>query len=149
VELLLETALHPDYPLPDVDDPLTRPFWEGCRAGELRIQRDPATGAHHWPPKPASFRGVDLEWIAASGRGTVFSYVVAHEPFLPAFRHLLPLAIVLVELEEGPRLVGYMVGCTPEEVRFGLPVRVRFKVLNERVTLPVWEIDRSAGTLRD
>jgi uncharacterized OB-fold protein len=141
MERISDPELHPDYPLPDVDHPVTRPFWDGCRAGELRIQRDPATGRHHWPPKPASFRGGGLEWIAASGRGTVFSYVVAHEPFLPAFRHLLPLVLVLVELEEGPRLVGSMVGCAPGEVRFGLPVRVRFKTLNERVTLPVWEPD--------
>ena len=141
MDFLVEPALHPDYPLPDVDDPLTKPFWDGCRAGELRIQRDGASGVHHWPPKPAGFRGGRLAWVAASGRGTIFSFVVAHEPFLPALRHLLPLVLVLVELEEGPRLVGYMVGCTPRDVRFGLPVRVRFKVLNDRVTLPVWEPD--------
>jgi uncharacterized OB-fold protein len=139
MDFLFEPHLHPDYPLPDVDHPLTRPFWEGCRAGELRIQRDPATGLYHWPPKPAVFHGKLLEWVAVSGRGTVFSYVVAREPFLPALRHLLPLILVLVELEEGPRLVGYMVGCTPADMRFGLPVRVRFKVLTDRVTLPVWE----------
>jgi uncharacterized OB-fold protein len=141
MDFLREPSLHPDYPLPDVDDPLTKPFWDGCRAGELLIQRDPATGLHHWPPKPAGFRGGRLEWAAASGRGTIFSYVVAREPFLPALRHLLPLVLVLVELEEGPRLVGFMVGCTPQDVRFGLPVRVRFKILNDRVTLPVWEPD--------
>jgi uncharacterized protein len=143
MDFLIEPSLHPDTPLPDVDHPITRPFWEGCRGGELRIQRDPATGEHHWPPKPSSFRGAPLEWVAASGRGTIFSYVVAHEPFLPALRHLLPLVLALVELEEGPRLVGYMVGCTPAEVRFGLPVRVRFKVLTDRVTLPVWEPDQA------
>ena len=144
-ELLVERNLHPDYPLPDVEHPVTRPFWEGCRAGEIRLQRDRETGQVHWPPKPAYWKGGRLEWFRASGRGTIYSYVVAHEPFLPALRHLLPLVLVLVELEEGPRLVGYLTGGTPAEVQFGQPVRVRFKVLNDRVTLPVWELATATG----
>jgi hypothetical protein len=134
--------LHPDYPLPDVDDPVMRPFWEGCRSGKLLIQRERDTGIVHWPPKPSYWKGGRLEWFEARGRGEVYSYVVAHEPFLPAFRDLLPLILVLVQLEEGPRLVGYMVHCVPEEMAFGMKVKVVFKQLNERVTLPVWEPDR-------
>ena len=83
-----------------------------------------------------------IEWFVASGRGRIYSYVVAHEPFLPAFQHLLPLVLVLVEVDEGPRLVGYMVGCRPDEMAFGMRVRVVFERLTERVTLPVWEPER-------
>jgi 3-oxo-4,17-pregnadiene-20-carboxyl-CoA hydratase alpha subunit len=50
--------------------------------------------------------------------------------------------MVVVELAEGPRIVGYVVDCTPEEMRFGMPIRVVFKRLTDRVTLPVWEPDR-------
>jgi len=132
--------LHPDYPLPDVADPVMRPFWEGARAGKLMLQREVGTGAVHWPPKPMYWKGGGrLEWFQASGRGTVYSWVVGHEPFLPAFCHLLPLVMVLVEVEEGPRLVGYMAGTKPERMTFGMPVRVVFERLTERVTLPVWE----------
>ena len=132
--------LHPDYPLPDVDDPVMRPFWEGACTGKLMLQREVGTGAVHWPPKPMYWKGGGrLEWFQASGRGTVYSWVVGHEPFLPAFRHLLPLVMVLVEVEEGPRLVGYMVGTKPERMAFGMPVRVVFERLTDRVTLPVWE----------
>jgi hypothetical protein len=135
--------LHPDYPLPDVDDPVMRPFWDGAREGKLMLQRERGTDRMHWPPKPLYWKGGGrLEWFQASGRGRVFSYVIAHEPFLPAFRHLLPLVLVVVEVEEGPRLVGYMVNCRPEEMKFEMPVRVVFKPLTERVTLPVWELDR-------
>jgi hypothetical protein len=135
--------LHPDYPLPDVDDPIMRPFWEGARAGRLMQQRDRLTGAVHWPPKPLYWKdGRRLEWFAASGRGTVYTWVVAHEPFLPALRHLLPHVMVVVQLDEGSRIVGHMVGCRPGEMAFGMKVRVVFKRLNERVTLPVWEPDR-------
>ena len=136
----MDRALHPDYPLPDVDDPVMCAFWDGARAGKLMLQREPATGAVHWPPKPMYWKGGGrLEWFQATGRGTIYSWVVGHEPFLPAFRHLLPLVMVLVEVAEGPRLVGYMVNVRPEEMRFGMPVRVVFERLNDRVTLPVWE----------
>ena len=131
--------LHPDYPLPDVEHPVTKPFWDGCRERRLLVQRDRETGAVHWPPKPAYWKGGRLEWVQAAGTGSVFTFVVGYEPFLPAFRDLLPLAMVVVELDEGPRLVGYMVGCRPEEVSIGLRVRVVFRPLTERVTLPVWE----------
>jgi len=132
--------IHPDYPLPDVDDPVMCPFWEGARAGRLMLQRERAAGVVHWPPKPMYWKGGGrLEWFPASGRGRIYSWVVGHEPFLPAFRHLLPLIMVLVEVEEGPRLVGYMVNVAPDAMRFGMDVRVVFEQLTERVTLPVWE----------
>jgi len=136
-------AVHPDYPLPDVDDPIMRPFWDGARAGKLMLQREKTSGRAFWPPKPMYWKGGDrLEWFEASGRGTIYSYVVGYEPFLPAFKHLLPHIMVLVELEEGPRLVGYMVDCRPEGMAFGMRVRVVFEQLTERVTLPVWRPDR-------
>ena len=71
----------------------------------------------------------------------MYSYVVAYEPFLPAFKELLPHIMVLVQLDEGPRLVGYMVDCTPAQMQFGMQVRVVYKQLTDEVTLPVWEPD--------
>lgn len=137
---LLREVPHPEYPLPDVDDPVMQQFWEAARHGVLAQQRDLVTGEVHWPPKPMYWKGgARLEWFEASGRGEIFSYVVAYEPHLPAFKHLLPLIIVLVQLEEGPRLVGYMINCTPEQMRFGMKVKVAFKQLTEEVHLPVWE----------
>lgn len=133
-------AIHPDFPLPDVDDPIMRPFWDGCLAGKLLQQRDRQTGTLHWPPKPQYWKGGQrLEWIEASGLGAVFTYVVAYEPFLPAFQHMLPHIMVVVQLDEGARIVGYMKNCTPEQMSFGLRVRVVFEPLTERVALPVWE----------
>ena len=135
--------LHPDYPLPDVDDPVMRPFWDGARNGLLMQQRDRQTGEVHWPPKPRYWKdGKRLEWFEASGQGAVYTYVVAYEPFLPALAHLLPHIMVVVQLAEGARIVGHMVHCTPAEMAIGMPVRVVFKALTDRVTLPVWEPDR-------
>jgi len=132
-------TLHPDYPLPDTADPVMAPFWRGCVEGKLLVQRDRQSGVFHWPPKPHYWKGGRLEWVEASGRGEVYSYVVAHAPFLPAFMHRMPHILVLVQLDEGPRLVGYMINTTPEAMRFGMPVRVAFEPLTEDATLPVWQ----------
>lgn len=132
--------LHPDYPLPEIDNPITKPFWDGCRAHKLMIQREVDTGIAFWPPKPIYWKGGGkLEWFECSGRGRIYSYVVGYEPFLPAFQDLLPHIMVLVKLDEGARLVGYMVGCKPDEMSFDMKVRVVFKRLTDEVTLPVWE----------
>jgi hypothetical protein len=137
-----EQLLHPDYPLPDVDDPVMRPFWDGARDGRLMQQRDRLTGGVVWPPKPLYWKGGGrLEWFEARGTGRVHTWVVAHEPFLPAMRHLLPHIMVVVELAEGSRIVGHMVRCAPDEMRFGMPVHVVFKRLTDRVTLPIWTPD--------
>jgi len=138
-EAAAASGLHPDYPLPDVSDPVMRPFWEGCRAHTLVLQREVGTGVVHWPPKPAYWKHGRLEYFQASGRGTVYTYVVAYEPFLPAFQDQMPHILVVVQLDEGVRIVGHMVHCRPAEMRFGMPVKVVYRKLTEQVTLPVWE----------
>lgn len=137
--LLEAQPLHPDYPLPDLSDPVLKPFWDGARAGRLMLQRDRVTYELHWPPKPNYWKGGELEWFEASGMGRIYSFVVAYEPFLPAFRHLLPLVLAIVETDEGARLVTHVVRCEPEAVRIGMRVRVVFKQLTPEVVLPVWE----------
>jgi hypothetical protein len=135
-----DAQLHPDYPLPDLNDPIMRPFWDGARDGKLMQQRDRETGLLHWPPKPLYWKGgTRLEWFEASGRGEVYTYTVGYEPFLPALQHLLPHIMVVVALDEGARIVGHMVHATPEQMSIGMRVRVVWKRLTERVTLPVWE----------
>lgn len=142
--VIVEQHLHPDYPLPDLKDPIMRPFYDGTREGKLLQQRDRETGELHWPPKPMYWKGgTRLEWVEVSGRGEVYTYVVGLEPFLPAFQHLLPHIMVVVALDEGARIVGHMVRATPEQMKIGMRVRVVFKKLTDEVTLPVWEPDPS------
>jgi uncharacterized OB-fold protein len=79
---------------------------------------------------------LDWEAVEASGRGRVFSYVVAHHPPVPPFEY--PNAIVLVELDEGTRLVSNLVGIDPSLVRIGMPVRVEFTRVEEGLVLPLF-----------
>ena len=100
-------------------------FWEGVRERKLLIQRC-ACGKLRHPPGPMCPTCHSLEWdaVEASGRGTVYSYVVAHHPAIPPFEY--PNLIVLVALEEGTRIVSNLVGVEPDAVRIGMPVRARF-----------------------
>ena len=134
-------TLHPDHPLPDVDDPIGRPFWEHCRRHELFIQKSRSSGQFVFPPRP-HYAG-DFEWARVSGRGRVLTFVIVRPPFLPALEHKVPLAIAVVELDEGPRLVGQVLECALDDVRCGMLVEVVFEDLTDRVTLPQWRPVRS------
>jgi uncharacterized OB-fold protein len=116
-------------------------FWDGTAAGELRIQACNACGRLRFPPGPAcpACGALDRGHVVASGRGTVFSYVVHRHPPVPGRE--LPILIGLIDLEEGVRMVGELVGMTAEEVRIGMPVAVDFRRIDDDLTLPTWRID--------
>jgi uncharacterized OB-fold protein len=116
-------------------------FWEGTAAGELRIQRCNACGALRHPPGPMCpvCHAADRGYVVASGRGTIFSFLVHHAPKLPGRE--LPLTLALVELEEGVRMVATVPGA-PGDLAIGDPVVARFDRLGDETTLPTWEVVR-------
>ena len=127
-----------DFPLPDVDDPLTAPFFAGAARGELVITRCDTCGDYVWYPQDACPRdGGALAWTAVSGRGTLFSWAVVRRAFLPAFEDRVPFVTALVALVEDPavRLCTYVVGAAPEELVADAPVAVSFRPL-EFTTVP-------------
>jgi uncharacterized protein len=117
----------------------TQFFWDGCARGELLIQRCASCGTLRHPPRPACGVCRSLEWDTqrSSGRGTVHSYVVHHYPPVPGFDP--PYVVVLVELEEGTRLVSNLVGVDPSEIVIGMPVEVSFERIDDDLTLPLFK----------
>jgi uncharacterized OB-fold protein/acyl dehydratase len=113
-------------------------FWEGMAVGELRIQRCGDCGALRHPPGPACLECglLNPQYTVAAGTGEIFSYVVHHHPPVPGKK--LPLVIALVRLDEGVRLLGEMVGVSPEQVSVGMPVRIEFLRVDDDLTLPAW-----------
>ncbi|GAB3765945.1 hypothetical protein FB382_001987 [Nocardioides ginsengisegetis] len=113
-------------------------FWDGTAAGELRIQSCNACGALRFPPGPAcpDCGALDRGHVVASGRGTVFSYVVHRHPPVPG--RDLPILIAVVDLEEGVRMVGELVNVEPDDIKIGMPVTVDFRRIDDDLTLPVW-----------
>lgn len=116
----------------------SRPYWEGIRQHRLMLPRCDDCRQTWFPPShlcPAcGSKGVG--WAESRGRGKVFSYVVFHRAYHPGFAEDLPYAVALVELEEGPRLLGNVVGIPPDQVACEMPVRVTFENVADGVTLP-------------
>lgn len=115
-------------------------FFEGAKAHRLLVQQCRDCGQRRHPPGPMCSACHSLAWDAVelSGRGTIYSFVVTHYPQVPAFDY--PLPIVLVELEEGIRMVSNVVGVEPAEVEIGLPVQVEFTEFDAELTLPQFRV---------
>ncbi|MEW2355768.1 OB-fold domain-containing protein [Spirillospora sp. NPDC029432] len=131
----------PGIPLPQ-PTPVSRPFWDGCAAGELRYQRcggcgravfDPAWDCRHCGSGA-------LEWQVSGGRGEVYSHTVVWRPQAPEFS--APYAVVIVTFDEGFQLLTNLVGATVDDVRVGLRVRTAFHDVGG-ITLPYVEPDGS------
>jgi uncharacterized protein len=97
-------------------------------------------GTLRHPPVPAIWQDKSEpgDYQVASGRGTVFSYVVHHAPKVPGRQ--LPFVVALVELEEGVRMLGELRGIEPDKVEVGLPVQVDFEKLDDETALPFWKV---------
>lgn len=122
-------------PAPGMSDD-TRFFWEGVKAGKLLVQRCKSCSTLRHPPGPTCPSCHSFEWDAleASGRGTVYSFVVMHYPEVAPFDHPNPIA--LIELEEGTRLVAQLVGVQPGEIKIGQAVQVEFNTFDGDLVLP-------------
>jgi uncharacterized OB-fold protein/acyl dehydratase len=113
-------------------------FFEGAKQHKLLIQRCVACGTLRHPPRPscAKCRSFDWDTLEASGKGTIYSFVVNHYPQVPAFDY--PLVVALVELEEGTRLIANVSGITPETAAIGMAVEVGFEDFDDDLSLPVF-----------
>lgn len=126
-------------PLPEFDD-VSTPFWEAAARHELVLQTCGSCGAVRHPPRPVCPTCLSWEhtWKPASGRGRVWSWVIAHPPVLPAFADKAPYNVVVVELDEGVRMVGNLLEVANEEIHEGMTVEVAWEDVEDDVTLPQW-----------
>jgi len=125
----------PKYLIPRIS-PEAAEFFAGTVRDELRLQRCGACGLHHHYPRVACPHcgSDDLEWITASGSGTVHSFTVVRQNGIPPFAEQVPFVVVLVDLDEpGARMLAQMPGVAPEDARIGQRVRSRFRPASERV----------------
>jgi len=122
---------------------LSRPHWDGCREGVLRVQRCAACGSYEFIPQAVCTRcqAGKLEWVESSGRGSVYSHTTVYRPPRPEFD--APYVVAIVELEEGWHMLTNLVDCTPEEVAIGLSVEVDFRAVSDEITLPCFRLRRS------
>jgi uncharacterized protein len=115
-------------------------FWDGTKAGELRIQSCSACGRLRHPATPGCRVCGSLDWghVVASGRGRVFSYAEVHHPLRPPFE--APYVIAVIELEENVRVVSRLVGVGAATIKIGDPVALVFDAVDDELTLPLFQL---------
>ncbi len=136
--------------LPDIEDVDKAPFWAAARERRLVVQRCNDCARLRFPPRPfcSDCRSESYSWIDVSGRGTIWSFIVHHNPTLPAYAEFTPFAVVVVQLAEDHRLrmTGNVVAgpgaainsVDPGRLTIGMPVRITFQDVAPDVTLPYW-----------
>lgn len=122
-------------PVPDAD---TQAYWQGLREGKLLLQHCRACGAVQFYQQALcrDCGSEDIEHRPASGRGRVHSYSVVHRAPGPAFRADVPYCVLLVELEEGPRMISSLVDGDLDAVTFDMDVELVCEPQDEKITLP-------------
>jgi uncharacterized protein len=117
----------PFSPEPEVTE-LTRPFWAGGVAGELRMQRCHACGHIRYPISTICPRCLSGEafWESVSGLGTVQTFVVFERAYNEAWQDQVPYVVALIELDEGPVFLSNVVGVAPAQVSVGQRVAAVF-----------------------
>lgn len=125
-------------PVPMPETQLDEEFWGHCAHERLCFQRCKGCGTWRHLPRNmcAACGSSEWEWAASSGRGKIYSWTVAHQAMHPALADEVPYVVVVVELEEGVRMVSRTRDIAPGELALDLPVRVRFERVSDQFVLP-------------
>ena len=125
-------------PVPDLD---TEPYWKGMNDHELRFQRCAQCEHVQFLPGPmcSGCQSFDLEWFTSSGKGTVYSWSGVEQHAHPAFEP--PYTVLLVEMDEGPRVIAQLRGAEETELEIGMPVHVAWDDSEPEQSFAVFELD--------
>jgi uncharacterized OB-fold protein len=129
-------------PAPIVTDD-SAAFWTAASESRLVAQRCADCGRYRHPPRPMCpvCHSLAADVVELSGRGTVYSYAILHHPQHPAFD--FPVPIVLVDLDEGVRILSNLTGVAAVDIRVGMPVEVHFAPTADGMAVPQF---RPVGT---
>lgn len=127
------------HPLPEITDQ-TRPFWTAAKNGKLVMQKCGRCGTLNFFPKPwcIDCGSRKLEWVEVSGRGTVYSYTIAYKVMMnfPGWQGDLPVIMCIIDLDEGARMYGQVIGCKPEDVKIGMQLAACFEDISPQAGIP-------------
>jgi hypothetical protein len=131
--MTIETPTGRPTPVPDA---ASQPFFDAAREGTLLLKFCPTCNRYLVPSAEVCDSCFDykIDWRESSGKGTIYSFVLNHQVVHPGFKDLVPYSVIVVELEEGPRLTSTYDG-PHDEIKVDMPVRVTFEDLGE-VSVP-------------
>lgn len=117
-------------------------FWDAAAQHRLEIPRCNACGRHFFYPRALCplCGSRDVGWVESAGTGVLYSFCIQHRSSVPGLTEATPFVTALVDLDEGVRLMSFLVGVPPEpdQITCGMPVRVDFHDLPDDHTLPVF-----------
>src|SRR5580658_9281319 len=123
-------------PLPAISS-LNRPYWEGLKRRELRMQKCEGCGRIWYPPSPLcpGCWSRKFTWKQLSGRGRVNSWVVFHQAYFRSYERDIPYNVAEIELAEGPRVLGNLVAVANSDIRGGMPVEIVFDDVTDEIKI--------------
>jgi uncharacterized protein len=132
--------------LPHVDDD-SRVYWESARAHAVRMQKCDDCGKFRFYPSPAChFCGsLTFTWTPISGKGEIYTYSILERAKGNSFADLVPIAIVMVSLDEGPVMMADLVDYEPGSIHIGQRVEMTYEDVTDQITLPMFRPASAAG----
>ena len=129
----------PRRPMPDLGDPLVAPFFAATAEGRLVVQRCAECGYLRWPPGPLcpQCQTVGGDWADVRPAGALYSYATYQRALGRAFADDVPYTVGLIELDDGPRMYGRLIG-DHEAARVGMRVQAVFEPVTPEVTFVRW-----------
>ena len=124
-------------PVP-VPDEISAPFFTGARNGKLMLQHCAACGQWSFPVRERCPQclAAKLEWRAASGRGTLYTFAIMHQMMNPGFAADMPYNVSQIDLDEGVRMVANITGVANDQLRIGMKVEAVFEDVGDGVSIP-------------
>lgn len=114
-------------------------YFAALDRGELRYQKCPKCDRRQFYPRELCLGcGAVPDWGVASGRGSVHTFSVVRQSLTPPFSGILPYVVAIIELEEGPRMMGNVTDCAVEEVHIGMQVEAYGVRVREGLSVAFW-----------
>ena len=133
--------------LPEISREEHQPFWAGTRKKELRFTQCRDCKKFHWYPqlRCPHCGSKRIEWVKSRGRGRVYTWTVARQPFLPDYKDWVPYIVALIELYDAPgvRFITNVINTSPAGMAAGLEVEVYFHRITDDVWLPLFKPARA------
>ena len=120
-------------------DPLDLPFWNACREGQFLLHECELCKRNYWPASRCIEHGPQaMRWVAASGRGTLYTYTVMHHAYTPSMKGKTPYVVAVVKLDEGPFFHSNLIDCPLDQVRIGMPLAAVMREHESGLVVPMF-----------
>lgn len=125
-------------PLPQPDN-VSAPYWSAAHDGRLLVQECPQCAHRQWYPRALCTRcGAEPGWLECAGFGTVHTYTVIRQMGMEGFREEVPYVVAMIELDEGPRMMGNVIDIDVADMHIGLPVEAVFVAAADDIGIAQW-----------